>query len=510
MKTKEIDFVSIGMLILVMMLVSSFGLTSVSVQAQEPQRGGTLRIAQSVEPQGLDPTTNTAAAVDRVLYNNVYEGLVKLNRDGGIVPGLAERWEFSPDGLVWTFHLRRGVKFHDGSDFTAEDVIFTIQRNQNPDVPNIHPEYYNTIARMEALDDHTVRFTLSQFDSLFLFNLARGDSAILASDYTGDLNVQPNGTGPFKFEERVPGDRIVLEKFDAYYIEELPYLDGVVFTFIPDPSAAFAALQAGDIDVLERSNVENAPVAQGDSRFTVFNGASTGEVILSMNNARAPFNDKRVRQAVAYALDRQEIIDIAQFGFGIPVGSHMSPLNENYVDTTWRYTRDVEKAKALLAEAGFSNGFDVVMSIPSNLQYAVNSAQVIQQQLAEVGIRAEIELVEFPGQWLEKVFFAPNDYQMSIIAHVEEFDIDIYARTTYYFRYDSEAFREALSRARAEPDPTTREQLYAIAQYLIAEDVATFPLYELSNALILSSKVQGWWENEPLPNADATEAWIAR
>ncbi len=492
-------------------VVASLALTGASMQpeaqAQGPQRGGTLRVAQSVEPQGLDPTTNTAAAVDRIQYNNVYEGLVKLNRDGDIVPALAQSWDFSEDGLVWTFNLVQGAKFHDGSDFTAEDVIFTVERNQTLETI-VHPEFYETIATMEALDDHTVRFTLSEFDSLFLFNLARGDSAMLSSTYEGDLNETPNGTGPFRFVERVPGDRVVLERFEDYHNPELPYLDGVVFTFIPDPTAAFAALQAGDVDVLERSNVENAPVVEGDPRFKVFNGASTGEVILSMNNARAPFDDIRVRRAVAYALDRQEIIDIAQFGFGVPVGSHMSPLNENYVDMTWRYSQDLERARALLEEAGHGGGLDVVMKIPSNLQYAVNSAQVIQQMLAEVGINASIELVEFPGQWLEQVFNAPNEYQMSIIAHVEEFDIEIYSNPAYYYRYDSETFREVLRRARSEPDPTTRKQLYGIAQFLIADDVATFPLYELSNALILDASVEGWWEDEPLPNADATEAWI--
>jgi len=492
-------------------VVASLALTGAEMQpeaqAQGPQRGGTLRVAQSVEPQGLDPTTNTAAAVDRIQYNNVYEGLVKLDRDGDIVPALAESWDFSEDGLVWTFNLVQGAKFHDGSDFTAEDVIFTIERNQTLETI-VHPEFYETIAEMEALDDHTVRFTLSEFDSLFLFNLARGDSAMLSSTYEGDLNETPNGTGPFRFVERVPGDRVVLERFEDYHNPELPYLDGVEFNFVPDPTAAFAALQAGDVDVLERSNVENAPVAEGDPRFKVFNGASTGEVTLSLNNARPPFDDVRVRRAVAYALDRQEIIDIAQFGFGVPVGSHMSPLNENYVDLTWRYSQNFERARALLEEAGHGGGLDVVMKIPSNLQYAVNSAQVIQQMLAEVGINADIELVEFPGQWLEQVFNAPNEYQMSIIAHVEEFDIEIYSNPAYYFRYDSETFREVLRRARSEPDPTTRKQLYGIAQFLIADEVATFPLYELSNALILDARVEGWWEDEPLPNADATEAWI--
>lgn len=479
-------------------------------QAQGPVSGGTLRVVVSAEPQGLDPTTNTAAVVDRIFYNNTYEGLVKLDRNGNIVPGLAESWTFSADGLNWTFNLRQGVKFHDGSDFTADDVVFTIERTQTDDesIAIVNPQYYRFISSVVAADDRTVNMTLSEFDSTFLFNLARGDSAILSRNYTGDLNAQPNGTGPFRFVERVPGSRLVLEKFDDYYVETLPYLDGVVFSFIPDPTAAFAALQAGDVDVLARSNVENAPIAAEDPNLTVFNGASTGEVILSLNNRREPFNDKRVRQAVAYALDRQEIIDVAQFGFGVPVGSHMSPVNENYVDTTWRYHQDQDKARELLAEAGFPNGLDVVMTIPSTFSYATSTAQVVQQMMAEVGIRAEIELVDFPGQWLEEVFFDPWDYQISIIAHVEEFDIEIYARDDYYFGYDNPVFKDALNRARTEPDPVERQQLYAIAQFLIAEDVATFPMYELSNALILSNKVQNFWEDAPIPAADVSEVWL--
>lgn len=477
-------------------------------QAQGPVSGGTLRVVVSAEPQGLDPTTNTAAVVDRIFYNNTYEGLVKLDRTGSIVPGLAESWTFSDDGLNWTFNLRQGVKFHDGSDFTAADVVFTIERNQSEDVAIVNPQYYSFISSVTAAGDHTVNMTLSSFDSTFLFNLARGDSAILSANYAGDLNVAPNGTGPFRFVDRVPGSSLTLEKFDDYYVEGLPYLDGVVFNFIPDPTASFSALQAGDVDVLARSNVENAPIAAEDPNLTVFNGASTGEVILSMNNRREPFNDKRVRQAVAYALDRQDIIDIAQFGFGVPVGSHMSPVNENYVDTTWRYQQDLNKARELLAEAGFANGLDVVMKIPATFSYATSTAQVVQQMMAGVGINAEIQLVDFPGQWLEEVFFDPWDYQMSIIAHVEEFDIEIYAREDYYYGYNNPAFNEALAQARAEPDPEERKQLYAIAQFLIAEDVATFPMYELSNALIMSSKVQNFWEDAPIPAADVTEVWI--
>jgi len=479
-------------------------------QAQGPVSGGTLRVVVSAEPQGLDPTTNTAAVVDRIFYNNTYEGLTKLDRTGSVVPGLAESWTFSDDGLNWTFNLRQGVTFHDGSAFTAADVVFTIERNQTTDesIAIVNPRFYEAIESVVAADDHTVNMTLSTFDSSFLFNLARGDSAILSANYAGDLNAAPNGTGPFSFVERVPASSLTLAKNENYYIEGLPYLDGVVFSFIPDPTAAFSAIQAGDVDVLARSNVENAPAAAADPNLTVFNGASTGEVILSMNNRSAPFNDKRVRQAVAYALNRQDIIDIAQFGFGVPVGSHMSPVNENYVDTTWRYQQDQDKARALLAEAGFADGLNVVMKIPSTFSYATSTAQVVQQMMADVGITAEIQLVDFPGQWLEEVFFDPWDYQMSIIAHVEEFDIGIYSNPNYYYGYSSAAFDDALSRAQSEPDPVERKQLYAIAQFLIAEDVATFPMYELSNALILRSNVQNFWEDAPIPAADVSEVWI--
>ena len=189
-----------------------------NVQAQGPVYGGTLRVAIPAEPPGLDPTTNTAAVIDRVVYNNVYEGLVKLSRTGEIVPGVAENLpEISDDGLVWTFRLRHGVKFHDGHELTSADVVYTFKRDKDSQIGVPHPEYYEPIEKIEALDNYTVRITLKEPNSMFLFNLARGDSIIVPNGAGDELKSHPDGTGPFKFVEWVRGDHVTLERFKDYY-----------------------------------------------------------------------------------------------------------------------------------------------------------------------------------------------------------------------------------------------------------------------------------------------------
>lgn len=485
-----------------------------SVQAQGPVYGGTLQIALPAEPPGLDPTTNTAAVIDRVVYNNVYEGLVKMSRTGEIVPGVAESLpEISEDGLVWTFYLRRGVKFHDGHELTAADVVYTFQRDMDPETGVPHPEYYEPIENIEALDDYTVEITLKEPNSMFLFNLARGDSVIVPNGAGDELKSQPNGTGPFKFVEWVRGDHVTLEAFDDYYGtgaegSKLPYLDKVIIKFIPDPSAQIAALKAGDIDVIAYIlSPESAVEIAGDPRFKVLEGVSTGDVILAINNSREPFNDVRVRQAISYAIDRQEVIEGAMFGYGTPIGSHMSPINPNYIDLTWVYPYDPEKAEELLAEAGYPDGFSAVLKLPIPYKYSVRSGEIIADRLKEVGIDLEIKLIEW-GQWIDRVFLNA-EYDLTIIGHAEAFDISIYAKPTYYFRYDNPFLQEVIRRAERAVDPTEQRKLYAIAQWIIAQDAVNGFLFEAPSLPAMRQEVMGWWKDYPIIACDMTEVWIA-
>jgi peptide/nickel transport system substrate-binding protein len=306
---------------------------SAVIPAAPPAPGGTLTIAVPDEPPGLDPTASPAAAIARIVYNNLIEGLLRLNMQGEVVRALAERYSVSTDGTVYTFTLRQGVKFHNGRSLTAEDVKFTLERNLDPQTGHPHRVYYEDIQDIKVVDDRTFHIALRKPNAMFVFNLARANSAIIAKEEVERLKSHPIGTGPFQFSEWVRGDRIVLIRFKDHYEPGVPYLDHVVFRFIQDPSAQMAALRAGDVDVIGAAmNPESAVELKNDAQFQVIEGLTTTDVIVAMNNSKPPFSDIRVRQAITYAINRDEVIKGAVFGMAKPIGSHMDPLNPYYVD----------------------------------------------------------------------------------------------------------------------------------------------------------------------------------
>ena len=335
---------------------------AMDAHAQKPVYGGSMIVAMGVEPPGLDPTTATSAAIPRVVYSNILEGLVKIDRNGKIVPALAKNHKISKDGKEYTFVLKKGVKFHDGKPFDAEDVKFTFERLMDVQkTGTAHPEYYKDIDSVQVVDSQTVKIKLKNVNSMFLFNLARPDSIIVNKQAVDKFKSAPVGTGPFKFVEWVRADHITLAKYESYHSKGIPYLDKVTFKFIGDPSAQIASLKAGDIDVIAYDvSPENALLLEKDPKFKVFNGYTTTKVIMSINNSRKPFDDVRVRRAMAHAIDRNAIIKGAMSGYGVPIGSHMDPGNPNYIDLTSTYPYNPEKAKQLLTEAGYPNGFEAV------------------------------------------------------------------------------------------------------------------------------------------------------
>ena len=354
--------------------------------AQKPILGGSITIAQGVEPPGLDPTTATSAAIPRVVYSNVLEGLVKIDRNGKIAPALARDLRTSKDGKEYTFILKKGVKFHDGKPFDAEDVKFTFDRLMDPKTGTAHPEYYKDIDSVNVVDSHTVKIKLKNVNSMFLFNLARPDSIMVNKQAVDKIKSAPIGTGPFKFVEWVPGDHITLTKFEDYHRKGIPYLNKVTFKFIGDPSAQIASLKAGDIDVIAYDvSPENALLLEKDPKFKVLNGYTTTKVVLSTNNSRKPFTDVRVRRAMAHAIDRSALIKGAMSGYGVPIGSHMDPGNPYYIDLTSVYPYDPQKAKQLLTDAGYPNGFEAVIKLPERFVYARRSGEIIADMLSRWG-----------------------------------------------------------------------------------------------------------------------------
>jgi peptide/nickel transport system substrate-binding protein len=439
----------------------------------------------------------------------VLEGLVKIDRNGQIVSALAKDYKISKDGKEYTFILKKGIKFHDGKPFDAEDVKFTFDRLVDQKGPIAHKEYYEVIDSVLVVDNYTVKIRLKNSNSMFLFNLARPDSIIVNKRAIDRLKSTPIGTGPFKFVEWVPGDHITLAKFGGYHKKDIPYLDKVTFKFIGDPSAQIASLKAGDIDVIAYDvSPENALLLEKDPKFKVFNGYTTTEVILSTNNSRKPFTDVKVRRAMAHAIDRSALIKGAMSGYGMPIGSHMDPGNPYYSDLTSIYPYNPEKAKQLLAEAGFPNGFEAVIKLPERFAYAKRSGEIITDMLSQVGIKLKIELTEW-GQWIDRVF-KNADFDLTVIGHAEPFDINIYANPKYYFRYESPKFQETLKKAEMEPNPKVRKELYIACQKIITEDAVNGFLFVLPSLPTMKKEVMNWWKDYPMTACDVTEVWIQK
>jgi peptide/nickel transport system substrate-binding protein len=475
--------------------------------SQSPATGGTLTVCQPAEPPGLDPTTNTAAAIDRVVYANIFEGLVKVDSSGGFLPGLANGWQVSADGRVYTFNLRKGVTFHNGEAFDASVAKWNLERAAVPENGNPHPEYFNGIDTIETPDNHTIVIRLKAVDALFIAHMAEGDAVMLPMKGFEEAKSTPIGTGPFQFIKWTRGDRVEMARFDGYWNPFLPYLDRVVFRFISDPAAQIAALKAGDIDVIGYvAAPESAMILAKDKRFKVYAGTTTGEVIMSTNNKAAPFDNRLVRRAMAHAIDRQAVVELVMFGYGTPIGSHWSPSTPYYNDLTGRLPYDPAKARALLKEAGYPNGFSATIKLPAIYSYSRRAGEVIADMLSKVGIDLTIEIVEW-GQWIDRIF-KKKEYQLTMIGHVEAWDIGIYARPDYYFQYDSQAFRDAYAKALKAPDETEKTKWFGRCQEIIADDAVNGFLFSAPSLPVMKASVMGWWENYPTIALDCTAAWL--
>ncbi|MEJ8572864.1 ABC transporter substrate-binding protein [Microbaculum marinum] len=461
-----------------------------------------LTMGVVLEPPHLDPTGGAAAAIDEIVYANVFEGLTRIDRNGEVKPALAESWTISDDGLTYTFKLREGVKFHDGSDFTAEDVKYSLDRAGAEDSTNAQKALFEPIESVEVTDPSTVVVTLKRPTGGFLFNMGWGDAVIVAPESADGNKSSPVGTGPFKFVEWVSGDHVTLDRNPDYWGTPVA-LEEATFKFIPDPAAAVAALMAGDVDAFANFPApESVPQFEADPRFTVAIGSTEGETILSTNNGKKPFDDIRVRQAMAHAIDRQAIIDGAMFGQGTPIGSHFAPHHPAYVDLTGTYPYDLEKAKALLAEAGYPDGFEATLKLPPPT-YARRGGEIVADQLGKVGIRLELIPVEW-AQWLEQAFKG-KDYDLTIVSHTEPMDIGIYARDDYYFDYHNPEFNEVMDKLAAETDTQKRYELMGEAQKILAEDAVNGFLFELAKTGVWDAKLEGLWENSPVQANDLTE-----
>ena len=462
-----------------------------------------LVVQVSTEPPGLDLTATPASATAGVVLYNIQECLLKVDRHGKLVPWLAERWH-TADNRNYTFFLRRGVRFHNGRELKAADVKYVFERALNPETKHPYAKDYEAIGDVIVKDDYTVTFTLKSVNANFLQNIARQGSVIYPREAVDTMKSAPIGTGPFRFEDWVRGDRIVLVRNKDYYVKGLPKLDRVTFRFITDPNAIQAALKAGDIDAsLFGLGAEHVQDLQKDPRFTVIVGDTTNDVILAMNNSRKPYRDVRVRRAMTYAISKPDVLKGAMFGMGKILGTNVDPLNPYYVDLSNAMPYDPARARKLLAEAGYPNGFESVLRVSPQYQYTVRSGEVIVDNLRKVGVNVRIEQIEW-AQWLARVF-READYDLTIIGHAEAWDIKNYANPKYYFRYDSAKFQELFRKSEESVDDARRRDLYVQMQKLLVEDAPAVWLYMHPRLAVAKKGVQGLWKDLPVPAADLSE-----
>ena len=452
----------------------------------QPQQGSTsLTIGMTLEPGTLDLTTSDAASIPQLLLYNVYETLVKIDSAGAITPLLATGYTISTDNLTYTFNLDPKATFASGAPVDAGAVVASINRMRQATSQSMKTQMAN-IANVTAKGASTVEVTLVQPSNLWLYSMT-SSAGIIVDPTVSDLATQPMGSGPYAFDSWTKGDRITLKKNPNYWGAPARY-DQVVFRYIPDPNAMVSAMLSGGLDIMgEMTSPDALPQFSDTNKYTVTSGTTNGEVVLGFNNSRPALQDKRVRQAICHAIDKQALVDTVWAGQGQVIGSMAVPTDPYYEDLSGVYPYDPAKAKALLAEAGATN-LSLSLRVPIT-PYAPPAATFVASQLAEVGITAKVEELDFSSRWLPEVFTA-GDYDMTIVAHMEARDFDRFANPNYYWHYDNPQYQALLKEAdQSSPAEFITDMKQAIR--ILADDAASDFLFVFPNTIVAKAGITG-------------------
>jgi peptide/nickel transport system substrate-binding protein len=462
-------------------------------------------IAMQLEPPGLDPTAGAASAIGEITLYNIFETLTKINGDGKVTPLLAESWEVSPDLKTYTFKLRKGIKFSNGEPFNAQAVKFSFDRAGGEKSTNKDKRTFANLAT-QVVDDHTVVLLNKEIDPDLPFLLGQA-TAVIVEPKSADTNAtKPVGTGPYKLDSWNKGSSCVLSKWDGYKGAAQPKLRKVTFRFISDPAAAAAALMSGDVDAFPRCQTRIVNQFKGDPKFQVLLGGSRAKTIISFNSKHKPLDDVRVRRALLAAIDRKGFIEAAADGFGAPIGSHYVPGAEGFVDTTSYNPYNPGRAKQLLAEAGVKTPLELVMTLPPP-PYARQGGEFVVAQLAQVGITVKVQNVEW-AQWLANTYGGAHNYDLTIVSHVEPFDLGNYAKPDYYWGYSNPKFNQVYDKIKSTGNPKERAALLGEAQKILAQDAANGFMYQPVFPTIAKKDVKGLWKDMPISANDvASISW---
>ncbi|MGB8601395.1 MAG: ABC transporter substrate-binding protein [Rhizomicrobium sp.] len=473
--------------------------TAAAYKADSPARR--VVIGLQLEPPGLDPTASVDSAISEILYKNVFQGLTDTAPDGTVKPLLAEGWQIAPDSLHYRFFLHHGVRFHDGTLFDASTVRFSLERARAAGSLNPLKPALAAVQAVRIVDPYTVDIVLNKPDGDLLFTLSLPALSMVTPQTVATNATHPVGTGPYTFADWRRGAAVRLTAF-AHYWGPKPAIGEALFKFIADAGGAYAAIRSGDVDLFpDYPAPENIASFRQDPKLAVTVGTTEGQVILGINNKRAPFTDIRVRRAISYALNRHDIINGAYYGYGTPIGSHYAPQDAGYVDLTGRYPYNPAKAKALLAEAGFPHGFTVTLKLPPQA-YSRRSGEIVAAELGAIGIKVKIENIEWAG-WLSQVY-TDHDFDLTVINHIEPMDYDIYGKPGYYFGYDNAGFNRLLASLKNETHPDKRFVLLQAIQRKIADDAVNGFLFELPRLTVHKAGLSGFQTNAMVPSNDLT------
>lgn len=493
------------LLMLVLSLALALTACSGKRQDESTQSQITIGIPQDIE-DSLDPHKTVAAGTEEVFFN-MYEGLVKPDSDGNLNPAIASDYTVSEDKKTFTFTLRENVKFHDGSLVTAEDVKYSIDRCAGAEDGTPLVAAFSNISQTTILDEKTVEITLNEPDVDFLAHLT---VAILPAA-NADPAKNAIGTGPYKFVSHAPQESFVIEKFDEYWGEPA-HIELVTFKVCANADTIVMSLNGGAIDMFARVTASQA--AQLNDNFQVLEGTMNLVQALYLNNAAEPFNDVRVRQALSYAVDTQYILDMTSDGYGTPIGSAMFPAFGKYYmpELAEHYAKDTEKAKALLADAGYPDGFTFTIKVPSNYIPHVETAQVLAEELKGIGVTAEIELIEWET-WLSDVYsgrqFEGTVVGMDASTLTAAAMLARYESTSSknFINYQSNAFDASYALASTSTDDAARTAAYKECQQILTEDAASLYIQDMAEFVALNNKYAGY-EFYPLYVQDVSKLYI--
>jgi peptide/nickel transport system substrate-binding protein len=492
----------------------------ISAHAQEmtPIDGGILKLAFSADPAGMDPALGPSG-MSHVVIEQIYSTLMSLDPDAQPYPDLAESFEVSDDGMQYTFILRKGVKFHNGDELTAEDVKYTFDRLRAPESGYAYDSQVATIDNVEAVDPHTVRFDLNTPTGPFLTYMAFPGSSIVPMkllEAGHDLNAQPVGSGPFKFVSYQPRSMIIFEKNADFYEEGKPHFDGLEFHLIADVTALTNAVLSGTVNFSNEIPPKDWQTVNSTPGITGQTLEGSRFYWLLPNHEHSPMGDQKVRQAIAHAVDRSAIVAGTFFGQATPIlGGVIPEWNWAYADIDYFSPRgDVEKAKALLTEAGYPDGFETSLTMASTFPAMMSMAPIIQANLAAIGIKASIDTMEIPRYWDE--VWGPSKFDMTAMYWVSPLaDPDDFVYNNYHSgtalnvqKSSDAAMDEILINAKSGTTMDARKADYFKQQELSLEQM---PIVPLVNAWLLIAHTDKLKNYKPMRSGflkTIKDAWL--